>query len=90
MERPIKEENPSESELKNWIDRSNYPIKEFFNTRGKIYREENLKERLGNMTKEEKIKLLTTDGMLVKRPLLVGENLVLVGFNEKEWAEKIK
>lgn len=86
-ERPIKEENPTESELKEWINKSDYPIKKFFNTSGKIYRELNLKEKLEHMTDEEKIKLLSTDGMLIKRPILVGEDRVLVGFKEKEWEE---
>lgn len=88
-ERPIKEENPTEEELKEWIGKSEYPIKTFFNTRGKVYSELKLKDRLENMTDEEKIKLLSTDGMLVKRPVLVGGDLVLVGFKEDEWKEKL-
>lgn len=88
-ERSIKEENPTERELDKWISKSDYPIKRFFNTSGKIYREQKLKDRLDDMTQEEKIKLLATDGMLVKRPILVGEDTVLVGFKESEWKEKL-
>lgn len=84
-ERNIKEENPNETELTEWISKSNYPIKRFFNTSGNLYRELNVKEKLNTMTEEELIKLLATDGMLVKRPILVGENTVLVAFKEEEW-----
>ena len=89
-ERPIKEESPTENELKVWIGKSGYPLKRFFNTSGNLYKELNLSKRLGDMTEEEQIKLLSTDGMLVKRPLLVGENTVLVGFKEDEWNEKLR
>ncbi len=89
VERPIKEENPNESELKNWIEKSEYPLKRFFNTSGMLYRDLNLKEKLGNMSDEEQIKLLSTDGMLVKRPILIGGEVVLVGFKEAEWSEKL-
>lgn len=88
-EREIKENNPTEIELEEWINKSDYPIKKFFNTSGKIYREQKLKDKLDTMTEEEKIKLLSTDGMLVKRPILVGGDTVLVGFKEKEWKEKL-
>lgn len=84
-ERNIKEENPSFDELRTWIKKSNYDIKKFFNTSGILYREMNLKEKLLTMTEEEKIELLARDGMLVKRPILIGEETVLVGFKEKEW-----
>ena len=84
-ERNIKEDNPSKEELKEWLDRGAYSIKKFFNTSGKIYRELNLKEKLLEMTEEEKLELLSTDGMLVKRPIIVGEDIVLVGFKEGEW-----
>lgn len=89
VERPIKEENPNESELKDWIEKSSYPLKRFFNTSGTIYKNLNLKDKLADMSVEDQIKLLSTDGMLVKRPLLVGEDTVLVGFKEDEW-ERIK
>lgn len=84
-ERNIKENNPREEELKQWIHLGDYPIKRFFNTSGIIYRELDLKDKLVQMSDEEKIELLSTDGMLVKRPLLVGDNKVLVGFKEEEW-----
>ena len=88
-ERDIKGDNPTVEELTEWINRADYPIKRFFNTSGNIYRELGLKDKLDNMTDEEKIKLLSTDGMLVKRPILVKNDIVLVGFNEEEW-NKIK
>jgi len=88
-ERPIKEENPTENELKQWIEKSGYPIKKFFNTSGTVYKDLNIKEKLAEMSEEEQIKLLATDGMLVKRPILVGENIVLVGFKEDEWNKKL-
>jgi arsenate reductase len=76
-----------EEELKEWIPKSNLPIKRFFNTSGKIYRDLGLKNKLDDMADEEKIKVLSSDGMLVKRPILVGEDKVLVGFKEGEWEE---
>lgn len=88
-ERPIKSENPREEELKEWINRSDYPLKDFFNARGKVYRELNLKEKLPEMSQDEAIKILATDGMLIKRPLLIGKDTVLVGFKKKEWEEKL-
>lgn len=84
-ERNIKEENPNEAELTEWISRSNYPIKRFFNTSGSLYRELNVKEKLKTTSEKELIKLLASDGMLVKRPILVGEDIVLVAFKEEEW-----
>lgn len=81
----IKEENPTKGELKEWHEKSGLDIKKFFNTSGMLYKEMKLKDQLPNMTLEEKLNLLATDGMLVKRPILVGENQVLVGFKEKEW-----
>ena len=87
-ERHIVENRPTEAELKDWIKRSGYPVKRFFNTSGMKYRELNLKEELPGMSEEEQIRLLATDGMLVKRPLVIGEN-ILVGFREKEWTEKL-
>lgn len=84
-ERNIKEDNPSKKELKKWFDKSDYPIKKFFNTSGKIYREMKLKDKLEEMTEDDKLELLSTDGMLVKRPILVGQDKVLVAFKEDEW-----
>ena len=86
--RDIKSENPSASELKEWYERSGLPLKKFFNTSGLIYKSLELKNKLPSMTEEEMISLLASDGMLVKRPILVSENLVLVGFKEAEWKEK--
>lgn len=85
VERPIKEENPNENELKSWYEKSGLSLKKFFNTSGKLYKDLNIKEKLEYMSDEEQIKLLSTDGMLVKRPILVGEDIVLVGFKEDEW-----
>lgn len=84
-ERDIKGDNPTVDELKEWIGRSNYPIKRFFNTSGIAYRELGLKDKLNNMTDDEKVLLLATDGMLVKRPILILDDIVLVGFKEEEW-----
>lgn len=84
-ERNVKEDNPSKEELKKWFKKSNYPIKKFFNTSGILYREMNLKDKLSDMTEDEKLELLSRDGMLVKRPIIVGEDKVLVGFKESEW-----
>ena len=89
-ERPIVEENPSYEELKFWYQKSGLPLKKFFNTSGLLYKELNLKDRLKEMTEEEQLKLLSTNGMLVKRPLVIGENFVLTGFKEKEWDEKLR
>ncbi|MDY3920238.1 MAG: arsenate reductase family protein [Candidatus Limivivens sp.] len=88
-DRHIKEENPSFLELKAWQEKSGQPIKKFFNTSGMLYKELKLKDRLPGMSEEEKLQLLSTDGMLVKRPLIIGEDFVLVGFKEKEWEEKL-
>ena len=87
--RPIKEENPTKEELLRWQAVSGMPMKKFFNTSGLKYKELGLKDRLPSMTDGEMAALLATDGMLVKRPLLVGEDFVLVGFREKEWAERL-
>ena len=89
-ERNIKEDNPTKDELKEWLYKSKYPVKRFFNTSGKTYREMNLKDKLEKMTEEEKLELLSTDGMLVKRPIIVGEDRVLVAFKEEEWAALAK
>mgnify|MGYP003370254589 CR=1 FL=1 len=88
-DRHIVEENPTEEELGEWIKRSGLPMKRFFNTSGMKYRELGLKDKLGEMTEEEQRKLLATDGMLVKRPLLVSEEFVLPGFKEADWKEAL-
>ena len=85
--RNIKEENPTVEELAAWQHKSGLPLKKFFNTSGLLYKSLNLKEKLPNMTEEEQLRLLASDGMLVKRPLLIGDNFVLVGFREAEWAD---
>ena len=86
--RHIKEENPTYEELKSWYERSGLPLKKFFNTSGLLYKSLNLKEKLLTMTEEEQLRLLATDGMLVKRPLVVPEDRVLTGFREADW-EKV-
>ena len=86
-DRHIVENNPTKEELKKWIKQSGYDIKKFFNTSGMKYKELNLKEKLPNMTDDEKIQILSTDGMLVKRPLIITDDLILVGFREKEWEQ---
>lgn len=86
-ERNIIEETPTEEELKEWIKRSNKEIKKWFNTSGLKYKELNLREKLPNMTDEEKIKLLASNGMLVKRPLFISDKTILIGFKVKEWEE---
>ncbi len=85
--RDIKADNPTFDELKEWHKVSGLPLKKFFNTSGLLYKSLNLKEKLPNMTDDEQYSLLATDGMLVKRPLLIGDDFVLVGFKEKEWRE---
>ena len=87
--RNIKEENPTQEELRAWWKQSGLPLKKFFNTSGMEYRALGLKDRLPSMSEEEQLALLATSGMLVKRPLLVGENTVLVGFQEARWEEAL-
>lgn len=84
-DRPIKEQNPTYEELSEWISRSGLPIKKFFNTSGQIYRSMQLKDKLPKMTEEQQIQLLASEGMLVKRPLLISDSVILVGFREAEW-----
>ena len=86
-DRDIREDNPSVDELKQWHQRSGLPLKRFFNTSGMLYREMGLKDKLGGMSEEEQCELLASDGMLVKRPLLITGEKVLAGFREKEWEE---
>lgn len=89
-DRHIKEQNPTAEELANWYQKSGLPIKRFVNTSGMLYREMNLKDKLPTMTEEEILELLATDGMLVKRPLVIGDDVVLTGFKEAEWTEKLE
>jgi arsenate reductase len=86
-DRHIKENNPTYDELKRWIETSGLPIRKFFNTSGLLYKSMNLKEKLETMSDDEQIKLLATDGMLVKRPIIVNGSTILVGFKVKEWEE---
>ncbi len=88
--RHIKENNPTYEELKEWYTQSGLPLKRFFNTSGLLYKSMGLKDKLPSMTEEEQLKLLATDGMLVKRPLVISEEAILTGFREKEWAEKLQ
>ncbi len=89
-DRHIKEENPTYDELKLWYEKSGLPLKKFFNTSGLLYKSMNLKNMLPEMTEDEQLKLLSTDGMLVKRPILITDTKILVGFRENEWLEAIK
>lgn len=87
QERHIVEENPSYDELKQWHQQSGFPLKRFFNTSGMLYKEMQLKDKLPAMSEEEQLKLLATNGMLVKRPLIADGDTVVIGFKEAEWAE---
>lgn len=87
--RHIKEENPSYDELKEWYEKSGLPLKKFFNTSGLLYKSMQLKDKLPTMTAEEQLQLLASDGMLVKRPIIIKGDIILMGFREKEW-EKLK
>lgn len=88
-ERHIVDNNPSYEELKEWYNKSGLPLKRFFNTSGLLYKEMQLKDKLPTMNEEEQLKLLAKNGMLVKRPLVVNGDMVLIGFKEAEWAEKL-
>ena len=88
--RSIKEKPPTVEELSRWQQQSGLPLKRFFNTSGLLYKAQGLKDKLPAMTAQEQLTLLASDGMLVKRPILVGEDFVLVGFKEAEWEEKCK
>ena len=88
-ERHIVEQNPSYDELKEWHDKSGLPLKKFFNTSGLMYKEMQLKDKLPGMSVEEQLQLLSTNGMLVKRPIAVTDEAVLTGFKETEWADKL-
>ena len=88
-ERHIKDDNPTLEELRAWHERSGLPLKKFFNTSGLQYKALGLKDKLPGMSEEEQYALLASDGMLVKRPILVGDDFVLVGFKEEQWKEKV-
>lgn len=87
--RDIKTQNPNKEELKEWYRKSGLPLKRFFNTSGMLYKEMKLKDRLPDMSEDEQLELLSTDGMLVKRPVVISGENILVGFKEKEWEEKL-
>ncbi|MDO4438912.1 MAG: arsenate reductase family protein [Eubacteriales bacterium] len=87
--RNISEENPTYEELKEWYAKSKLPLKKFFNTSGLVYKELGLKDKLADMSEDEQLKLLSSNGMLVKRPLLIKEDRVLIGFKESEWEEAL-
>ena len=89
IDRHIKEDNPTELELREWQGRSGLPLKKFFNTSGLQYKALGLKDKLPTMSEDEQFSLLASDGMLVKRPILVGADFILVGFKEEQWAEKV-
>lgn len=88
--RHIKEQRPAEPELRAWHEKSGLPLKKFFNTSGLLYKEHKLKDRLPDMTEDEMYTLLATDGMLVKRPMLIGDDFVLVGFKQADWETALK
>lgn len=89
-DRHIKEQNPGYEELKSWYEMSGLPLKRFFNTSGLLYKSMNLKDRLPTMSEDEQLRLLATDGMLVKRPIIVDGDTVLTGFREAEWTELLR
>lgn len=89
IDRHIKEQNPTYDELKAWYEKSGLPLKKFFNTSGMAYRALELKDKLSNMSQEDQLKLLSTDGMLVKRPILVTDDTVLIGFKQTEWEKEL-
>lgn len=88
--RSITEQKPSKQELTEWIKTSGLPIAKFFNTSGKLYKENNLKEKVKTASEDELLEILASDGMLVKRPIIVTQSIVLVGFDEKSWSENLK
>lgn len=89
-DRHIKEQNPTYEELREWHKKSGLPLQKFFNTSGLLYKSMQLKDKLPDMSEEEQLRLLATDGMLVKRPILVGENFVLVGFKSETWQDALQ
>jgi len=88
-DRDIVKDNPQKEELKEWYEKSDLTLKRFFNTSGKVYRELKLMDKLPDMTEDEQLELLATDGMLVKRPIIVSDNYITTGFKEKEWEENL-
>lgn len=88
-DRHIKEDNPTYEELLAWYHMSGLPLKKFFNTSGLLYKSMALKDKLSGMSEEEQLRLLSSDGMLVKRPLIIADDLVLTGFKAAEWEEKL-
>lgn len=87
--RDISVDNPTEEELKNWISKSKLHVNKFFNTSGKIYKEQNLKDKVKTESEADLIKILASNGMILKRPLIITSDFVLVGFNEEEWKDKL-
>ncbi len=88
-DRNIKDNNPTYDELKSWYKKSGFPLKKFFNTSGLLYKSMQLKDKLADMTEEEQLKLLSSDGMLVKRPLVITDNSVIIGFKTEEWKKQL-
>lgn len=88
-DRDIIKDNPQKEELKEWYEKSDLNLKRFFNTSGKLYRELKLKDKLQDMTEDEQLELLATEGMLVKRPIIVSDNYITTGFKQKEWEENL-
>ena len=89
VSRHIVKENPTKSELSEWIDRSGLPISKFFNTSGRVYKEQHLKEKVKTAPRDELLDILASNGMVIKRPIVVTDDIVLVGFNEIEWKSKL-
>ena len=88
-DRNIKDENPTIDELREWYAKSKLPLKRFFNTSGMLYKQMSLKDKLPQMSEEEQLELLSTDGMLVKRPIIINDDTILVGFRQEEWKQKL-
>lgn len=88
-DRNIKDENPTIDELREWYAKSKLPLKRFFNTSGMLYKQMSLKDKLTQMSEEEQLELLSTDGMLVKRPIIINDDTILVGFRQDEWEQKL-
>lgn len=88
-DRNIKDENPTIDELREWYAKSKLPLKRFFNTSGMLYKQMSLKDKLPQMSEEEQLELLSTDGMLVKRPIIINDDTILVGFRQEEWEQKL-
>lgn len=88
-DRNIKDENPTIDELREWYAKSGLPLKRFFNTSGMLYKQMSLKDKLPQMSEEEELELLSTDGMLVKRPIIINDDTILVGFRQEEWEQKL-